>query len=206
MAVWYVTANRAQQRRIFRYYYPQLFDFVSFTFTDRLRKHVEVYAEMELNVSQTHLERFHRLADNQIGAFDTVPPYVQANRVDDCHVMRLLGLHSFELLKCVDSVFQDLIPRTTPRHSRQTSDDSGKMVLCETPEKLDLIEESASSASVNRSLPESHGEASCGQRPGPLDRIFTYPSRLLQAVGLLEPPLEVGKVRVRWKCVSLNIL
>lgn len=213
VAVWYCTANRAQQERIFRLYYHQLVNFVSFTFTNRLRKHIEVYAEMGLTISQTQIELFRFLADNRIGAFDTVPPHLQAERVDDYHLMRLLGLHSFELLNCVDSVFQDLVPRTKSRHSRQaTPNGSEDRVICETPKILDLKEEKSVRAgldclaSMDGTLPESREKFSPGQRFGPLDRVFAFSSRLLQAVGLLDPPLEAGKVRVQWKCVSSNIL
>lgn len=206
VAVWYCTATRAQQRKLFRYCYAQLFDFVFFKFTDRLRKHVDVYAKMGLNTSQSHLELFYSLADNRNGAFDNLLSQAHANGVDGNHMMRLLGSHSLELLNCVDSVFQDLVPRTTLRRSRQaTSNAAEDMVVCQIPEKLDLREEKnvsagpASSVSVCKAPPE---ESSCGQRLGLLDRIFAFSSRLFQAVGLRDPPLETGKFRVKWKCVS----
>lgn len=194
-------------------YYRQLFGFVFSTFTDLLRNHVEVYAEMGPSVSQTPLELYHRLADNQISAFKTGPPHPQASRVDDCHMIQLLGLYSFELLNGVDCFIQDLVPRITSRQSRKTtpSDPENKIVRI-IPEELDLKEEKCvragpdSSSAISKTPLESYEESSSSQGRGPLNRTFVAFSRLLQPVGLLDPPLEAGKVRVRWKCVSSNLL
>lgn len=104
-------------------------------------------------------------------------------------------------------------PQTTAGQSTQAiSNDSENTVVREIPENLDLEEEESvrdgpnSSASTNdRTLLESHDEAFCDQSLGPLDRMFALSSRLFQAVGLQHPPLEAGKVRVQWKCVSSTI-
>lgn len=167
---------------------------------------MEVYAEMGLNISKSHLKLFYCLANNRIGAFDDVLPQSQASRVDGNHMMRLLGSHSLELLNCVDCVCQDLVPRMASRRSKQaTSNAAEETVVCENPEKLDPREEKsagagpASSALGCRTPPEG---SPCGQRLGLLDRIFAFSSRLFQAFGLRDPPLEAGKFRVKWKCVS----
>lgn len=105
-------------------------------------------------------------------------------------------------------------PQATAGQPRQAiSNDTENLVIREIPEKLNLEAEKSvregpnSSGSTNdRTILESHDEASCNQRLGPLDRLFALSSRLFQAVGLQYPPLEAGKVRVQWKCVSSNTL